>query len=184
MTINILRCLSNAGGVRAAKVQPVERFSCGVWEKARKRPALFICSAVNINLRHFFPVSGVKKRLCHHWARAAHEIKLLRELTRRVPVQVDGGVQGKWLRQEYGSAQQGLRDRRWGLSSWQLSNFLGSLLPVFLLLEEDSSTRWAGAITLHSAVMSQEAAVTLEQLFRLAWIVLEAISAPAAAQVA
>lgn len=34
------------------------------------------------------------------------KVKLLRELRRRVRAQVDG-VQGKWLRQEFGSPQQG-----------------------------------------------------------------------------
>lgn len=39
--------------VRAATVQLTDCFSYSVWKEVRKREALFICSAVNINLRNF-----------------------------------------------------------------------------------------------------------------------------------
>lgn len=95
-------------------------------KKVRKRRALFICSAVNINLRHFFSLGGKEEAVSSH-GKIPYKIKLPRELSHRVHMQVDG-VQGKWLRQEFGSAQQGESDGRRGLKSGHTSTSQGSLL--------------------------------------------------------
>lgn len=63
----------------------------------------------------------------------------------RVHMQVDK-AQRKWLRQEFGSAQQEENDGRWGLNS-RTQALLRLFAACFPLLKEESSTRWAGSIT-------------------------------------
>lgn len=88
-----------------------------------------MCSAVNINLRHFFSLRG-KEEAASSQGKIPYKIKLPRELRHRFHMQVDG-VQRKWLMQDFGSVQQRESDGRWGLNSWHTSTSQGSLLPVF-----------------------------------------------------